>query len=162
SMKQYKRALWAAQHAFRLHPDDPRNRFGLAASELEWAIQSSRMGLHSERIAAAQQELTRLLPDWPDKAGIHFLMGRAYTALDKFEQAARLAPRNPLFQERLGRAYLQANDLAKARPAFETAIRLDPNRSFAYQQLAVLYVRLGDKTRAAKIAQAAKEMEFNE
>jgi tetratricopeptide (TPR) repeat protein len=239
SLKQYQRAMWAAQHALHLQPDDPRNRFGMAASSIEWAIQSSRMGLHSEVIDSAQQELTKLLPEWPDKAGIHFLLGRAYTALNKmdlavqhleeanrlqpdspdiayglghlylrqqrraegrkvveraltaypdnadlvellgqlwqdsgepgadaqtlvrFEQAARLASKNPAFQERLGSATLRANNIAQARLAFETAIRLDPNRPYPYQQLAVIYTRLGDKPRAAKIAEAAREMEFN-
>lgn len=239
-MKQYHRALPAAQQALRLAPNDPRSRFGVAAASLQWAIQSSRMGLHFERINSAQQELINLLPEWPDKAGIHYLLGHAYSAtgkvdlavthlqeahrlapdsadiafglgrvylrqqryaegrdvvekalaanpqavdliellgllwqegggpesepqaLARFEQAARLAPQNPQFQERLGSAYLRANHLDQARRSFEAAIRIDPNRSYPYQQLAVIYGRLGDKARAGKIAEAARELEFNE
>jgi len=238
-MKQYEKAMVAARRAYRLQPDDLRNRFGLAASTLQWAIETNRAGNRLTLIGQEQQELTRLLPGWPDKAGIHYLLGHAYAASNKvdlaishleeadrlqpesadiafglgrvylreqryadgrrvvqraltadpsnadllelmgrlwqdsgeagaqqqalplFEQAAKSAPENPQFQEQLGSAYLQAGRLDDARHAFETTLKFDPNRPFPYQQLAVIYARSGDRQRAAQIAQAAKEVEFN-
>ncbi len=239
SMENYQRSLWAGKRALQLKPSDPHNQFGVAAATLQWAIQSNGMGIHSADIENAQKTLLNLLPQWRDKAGIHYLLGRAYAAQSNidlavqhlitangihpeqadiayglgnlylkqqkrvegrkivetalsaqpedgnlnemmgrlwqesgepgadekallyFQKAVAAKPDNPVFQERLGSALLHANSLDKAKMAYETSVRLDPNRSFPLQQLAVIYGRMGNKSRSAKVAEAAREVEFN-
>ena len=67
--------------------------------------------------------------------------------------------------ERLGEAYVKANDLQNARVIFERVTQINPNRSFAFQKLALIYTRLGETAlskRAALLSEhtASNEMQF--
>lgn len=145
SLKHYERAMWASQRALKLQPNDPRNQFGYAASSLQWAIETNRTGSQIPVITQAAQTLSRLQPDWPDKAGIAYLLGRAYAALDRvdlaqknLDEANRLQPQSPDIAYGLAELDLHQQKVAQGRAVLERALqanRSEPNLTELMGQL---------------------------
>jgi len=81
-----------------------------------------------------------------DLAGPHANLGLIYRQSGKsaesvaeLEQAVRLDPQQPVFQNQLGISYRQVGQFAKAREAYEKAIALDPSYPAAYLNLGILF-----------------------
>lgn len=76
------------------------------------------------------------------------VLPRAEEAVTAAQQAAALAPDNPMAQEVVGWAHYLNGDLLAARAALEKAVQLDPELARAHYHLGVVYSALGEEERA--------------
>jgi len=91
-------------------------------------------------------------------------MSESNSRLEQFRKMAEADPNNELGHFSLGRAYLEAGELAPAAASFERVIQINPNVSKVYSLLASTRLKLGDKpeairllTEGVKIAQSRGE-----
>ncbi len=76
--------------------------------------------------------------------------GRTDDAATRFEQAARLAPRDQRPHEELGSTYLAQKRAADAIREFEQALRIDPRSTRAQSGLVLAYRQQGDYAKAQR------------
>ena len=118
---QWPMAATAFENALVQDPEytEARAYFGLALDR------SGQNGLPQLELAvdqAPQAALPQML------LGKHWLiMGEPERAIDAYEQAAALAPEDPMLAIDLGAAYAAAGDLPSAKSAFLYATNLDPD-----------------------------------
>jgi Flp pilus assembly protein TadD len=62
-----------------------------------------------------------------DEGRNRFLANDVTGAIERFEEAARLMPRNPLVHKQLGRAYMRAGSVDRAADAYRRYLDLSPS-----------------------------------
>jgi Flp pilus assembly protein TadD len=72
-----------------------------------------------------------------------FEQGRVAEALDYFQEAARLRPRDPRVANALGNAWFALNQPSKAAQEYRRAIQLDPRLAAAHKNLGILEYQQG-------------------
>ncbi len=73
--------------------------------------------------------------------------GRGRAAIPPYQEAARLAPDQPLIQQGLGRAMIETDDPILLKPALQhlqAALRVEHDDDFTWHQLGIAWGRLGD------------------
>ncbi len=81
------------------------------------------------------------------KGQVLFEGGRVHDAVAPFQEAARLAPEQPLIRQGLGNAMLESGDPLLLRPAIrelQAALRGEHDDNFTWHELGVAWGRLGD------------------
>ncbi|HJZ88895.1 MAG TPA: tetratricopeptide repeat protein [Polyangia bacterium] len=82
-------------------------------------------------------------------AGLLRARGRTAAAVVEYEKAAAQLPgKEPLLQNKLGRAYLELGQLERAQSAAEAALEVYPEMPTPHVTLAEIALRKGDRTRA--------------
>jgi tetratricopeptide (TPR) repeat protein len=129
----FQEAAMAAQKAQTLQPDSPSNRFILASSLLEYAMQYPQPQLHSSALEWARKEFEKLTQVWPNTGDIYLRLGRICIATRDFtaaatylEKAAQLLPKRadvPLF---LSKAYASSRNIPAARRVLEQGVAHHP------------------------------------
>lgn len=124
------------------------------------------------KYAEARTFLTQAIARMPKVPAFHYLLAESYqyesdpqsiqAAVQYAKEAVELAPKNTTYWDRLGAAYLKAQDVDHARQAFEQSLILNQDRSYPYQQLAGIYTRMGDPKRASAAAKMATRMTAND
>ncbi len=130
----FREAALAAKTAVNLKPDDPSNRYVLAASLLEDVLQYPEPSLHSDEMQMAKAEFEKLIKVWPQTGDLYFRLGRVCMALKdgdgavkNLEQARQLLPDRPDVSLYLARAYTSARNGAAARKVLEDAVARHPD-----------------------------------
>jgi tetratricopeptide (TPR) repeat protein len=152
-----------------------QERFEEAASALEHALASKRniKGAYYQlgyaywklhRYADAGKAFERELKfDPPDPYSLYYLgriaaaQGRHREAIRHFQKAAAISPILEVHQ-RLGSAYLQVGDLARAINNYERAVKLHPARGDAHYQLARAYQRAGREADARRELETTRDL----
>jgi TolB-like protein/class 3 adenylate cyclase/Flp pilus assembly protein TadD len=124
----------AIQNAVRLEPDSGEVHLALA-----------RYAYHGFRdYERARKELDLARRTLPNNADVYFLtaaierrQGRWDQAVQNFEQAVALDPRNFLFLQTAGRTYSGLHRYAESTRLFQRALELQPNSYFIRLQLAL-------------------------
>lgn len=114
--------------------------------------------------AAAEQSFARAVALDGSHSGARFGLatsqasaGKWQEAVASYEEAARLAPKNPLPLVGLGAVYLSRKDSAQARAAFERALKVAPKFPPALEGLGDAYLQQRDYAKAeSAYAQAAQ------
>lgn len=125
----------------------------------------------SGRDKEAIAPLERCLPEFADDPGAHAIyakLGRAYTAADRFDDAAKafrnaaqLAPGVPDYQENLAIVLAAKGDLIGAKSAYEAALAIDPRRPDLLTDLGSLLVQLKSPADARKCFEYALKLQPN-
>ncbi len=134
-------ALWDFKNSLEL---DPSN----AAVYAETADTYGRMS----QFSAAEEWYRAAVAVAPTEPGFHLLLAQFYVdvvpnpaaGLAAAEEAAALAPHDPLAQDLVGWALYLGGDLHEAREALERALSLDSAFARAYYHLGVVCSQLGD------------------
>jgi tetratricopeptide (TPR) repeat protein len=152
-----------------------QERFEEAASALEHALALTRniKGAYYQlgyaywklhRYADAGKAFERELKfDPPDPYSLYYLgriaaaQGRHREAIRHFQKAAAISPILEVHQ-RLGSAYLQVGDLARAINNYERAVKLHPARGDAHYQLARAYQRAGREADARRELETTRDL----
>ncbi len=121
-----------------------------APARYERAIALYRLGHTTEAVALldgllAEQRASPWLNEM--KGQVLFEGGRVREAIPAFQEAARLAPGEPLIRQGLGRAMIESGDPALLTPAIEqlqTALRGERDDDFTWHQLGIAWGRLGN------------------
>jgi tetratricopeptide (TPR) repeat protein len=131
---RYREAAYAARNAVKLKPENPSNRYVLAASLLEDVLQYPEPMLHSEELEMAQGEFEKLVQVWPKTGDLYFRLGRVYMALKKpdlaiknLERAEQLLPDRADVSLYLARAYTSSRNSPAARRVLEAAVARHPD-----------------------------------
>jgi eukaryotic-like serine/threonine-protein kinase len=104
-------------------------------------------------------QLDGSLPDaYVTMGQIHDLKGKRELALQEFQHALDLDPRNALATRALARAYERSGRVADAEAAFKKAIALKPDDWESYNRIGNFYDRQGKYPEAIKALQRALEM----
>jgi predicted Zn-dependent protease len=85
------------------------------------------------------------------KGQVLFEGGRVHDAILPYQEAARMAPEQPLIRQGLGRAMIESNDPLLLRPAvqqLQAALRSDRDDNFSWHELGVAWGRLGEMGQA--------------
>jgi tetratricopeptide (TPR) repeat protein len=143
----------AFKRAIQLAPNDPISYLDLG----ELYAQGTRDA------AAAETAFAKAVALNGTHAGARFGLATAQAANGKwqeaaasYEEAARLAPTNPLPLVGLGALYLARRDSAQAQFAFERALKVQPKLPPALEGLGDAYLQKGDYAKAeAYFAQCA-------
>ncbi len=111
--------------------------------------------------------LDRALSLDPQSAVIHSLRGLYWQrqgdtqqALQEFEAAVQLEPKNPHWQTALAEAYAQNGDLTLALAAYQKATQLAPNEPRYWQFLALFSVKYGVQIEEVGLEAAKKAVEL--
>ena len=120
------------------------------------AFDDASRALRSGRTEEAERAYRALANANPELGGPHANLGLIYRqagklaeAVNEFETAVRLSPRQPVYLNQLGITYRQKGDFAKARDAYQKALALDPGYAGATLNLGILFdLYLGDPQRA--------------
>jgi len=149
------------EQAVKQMPGDPRPVVLLA--------RAYKSGTEREKALALMEDY---VARHPDNAEAQDLLGELLVnsvkpedrerMIKAHEAAVRLAPKRSAYCLHLGAAYLRTADLKEASLAYSEAARLDPNDPTPFQQLAAVYTRLGDPDRAARAAELANKLVYNE
>lgn len=111
-------AAQSYEKALSINPDA-----ALAANNLAWIYVSTDRNL--EQALSLAQTAKRLMPDDPgvnDTIGwIYVRKGMATLAIPPLERAVQAMPEEPIFNYHLGQAYLNAEQLGRARPLLAKA-----------------------------------------
>jgi Flp pilus assembly protein TadD len=160
-LRDKKGSLPHLQKAATLLPD----RANIAADYAQALISTGKY-------AEARAVLNTAVPRMPKVAALHHLIAESYQydsdpksvqeAIAASKKAVELSPTSPTYLDRLGSAYLKAQDINNARISFEKSLLLNANRSYPYQQLAGIYTRMGDAKRASIAAKMATRMVAND
>jgi tetratricopeptide (TPR) repeat protein len=117
----------------------------------------------------ARAELREALRQDPVIRHAHYYLGmviladartgkdRLEAAIEEFQEELKLAPQDPLANDQLGLALLEAERPAEARPAFETAVRVEARSLFVYH-LGRCLLALDRPAEAATEARRALEL----
>ena len=105
------------------------------------------VGLHqSGELEAAfkvYSKIIELAPDYPEALNLHGAvsgqLGRKWEAITSLQLAAKLAPRNAVYQQNLGLALMNAGKLEEAEQPLRTAVFLAPELPQAHANLGNLY-----------------------
>ena len=93
------------------------------------------------------------------KGQVLFEGGRVREAIAAYQEAARLAPEQPLIRQGLGRAMVESGDAALLRPAvqqLQSALRGEQDDDISWHALGIAWGRLGDLGQAnLALAEAA-------
>lgn len=116
--------IGAIRKAVVLEPTNPNHRFILADALLHYVSQFPTTAPYAEYAFAAQKELQKLLPVWPEPGDI---------------------------EARLGSASLLLRDNKAAIDHFLKAIARMPTRPDLYSSVAVVYIGVGDRANARRI-----------
>ena len=123
------------------------------------AFDDASRALRSGRTEEAERAYRALANANPELGGPHANLGLIYRqagklpeAVNEFETAVRLSPRQPVYLNQLGITYRQKGDFAKARDAYQKALALDPGYSGATLNLGILFdLYLGDSQKALEL-----------
>jgi Flp pilus assembly protein TadD len=158
-LKNYRAALERFNHALLYKPDDAEATYGLALTQerldlLTLSDQNYRKYLkilpHGPKARDAEAALKRIGPNVDQRkssgpnadpaaiAAQHIDAGETYlstnnfdAARERFEEALRITPDNPLLYFRLGQALQGMQRLDPARLNFRKYLELEPNGKFA-------------------------------
>jgi tetratricopeptide (TPR) repeat protein len=144
---KFQDASEALDRAARLKPDDPdilyhRGRAHLLVSNQSYA------------------EMFKLEPNsWR----VHWVLAQANAeadrpleAIEEYEAAIKLAPKQPGLHEELGSEYRNANKLPEAEAAFQRELEIDPNNVLARYKLGAIAVEKGDGAKGKELIEAAQ------
>ena len=116
----FQEAAMAAQKAQTLQPDNPSNRYLLASSLLEYAMQYPQPQLHRSRWNGRVKSLRHLTKVWPKTGDIYFRLGRICIATRDFaaaatylERAAQLLPNRADVTLFLAKSYASARNIRR-------------------------------------------------
>jgi len=133
----------------------------LGPTEFRWSYYQAVLQ-ESEDLVAADRTYSQAVAMRPRYAPLRFRwagvllrLGKLEEAEDQFQQASRLAPREPAPRIGLGRAARGRNDLEDARSHLETAVALSPSSHEAHGELAGVYHLLGKAELASQELQRA-------
>jgi Flp pilus assembly protein TadD len=123
------------------------------------AFDDASRALRSGRTEEAERAYRALANANPELGGPHANLGLIYRqagklpeAVNEFETAVRLSPRQPVYLNQLGITYRQKGDFAKARDAYQKALALDPGYAGATLNLGILFdLYLGDPQKALEL-----------
>jgi tetratricopeptide (TPR) repeat protein len=114
----------------------------------------------------ALEKLTHMVQVAPESARAHQVLGDAYFAEQRFEDAAgeyeaavKLEPGNPDLHFLLGRTYFMQTQFSLALECFNRALRLDPLNAEAYLMQGDALVQLGETQEA--LAPLSRSLELN-
>jgi predicted Zn-dependent protease len=133
-----------------------------APARYERAIALYRLGHTAEAVALldgliAGQRGSPWLQEM--KGQVLFEGGRVREAIAAYQEAARLAPEQPLIRQGLGRAMVESGDAALLRPAvqqLQSALRGEQDDDISWHALGIAWGRLGDLGQAnLALAEAA-------
>ncbi|HKF21602.1 MAG TPA: tetratricopeptide repeat protein [Candidatus Angelobacter sp.] len=130
----------------------------------------NRTGRIRDAVMDAQEAIQRD----PNNLQAHKLLGRIYLrslsdpqsggspellrlAIEQYEAAVRIEPKNPENYLYLGRLYQLNKDLSKAESTFKQALKVDPGSEEATINLAYLYSDEGDTNRAQEMLNSLPE-----
>lgn len=130
----FQEAAVAAQHAQKLDPDNPSNRYVLASALLEYAMQYPQPQLHTAALEWSRKEFEKLTQVWPKAGDLYLRLGRIGIAtrdlsgsIKNMEAAARLLPDQPDVPLYLAKAYVAGHDRKKGRQALEQGLARHPD-----------------------------------
>jgi tetratricopeptide (TPR) repeat protein len=145
-------------------------RFGLAYAGLAdsnmYMFDLKKEGLWADKAVHAAEQASRWSPERPEA---HFVLGSAYRATGKineaiaeFQRALRLAPNSDEAYRRLASAYTDGGRSAEAIENYKKAIEVNPYYWMNHNQLGAAYLKLGDYPRALecfrKVAEIASDL----
>jgi tetratricopeptide (TPR) repeat protein len=124
-----------------------------------WAVIALEMHNNNEAEAAFE----KLLADYPNQPGVHFLAG-AYRmqrspeqAISEFEQELRISPSHVLARVRMAEQLLAQREPDRALGLAREAILLDPGRASAHMLAGEALLQKGDAPAGIKELETARE-----
>jgi tetratricopeptide (TPR) repeat protein len=151
--ERFEEAASALEHALELKRDIKGANYQLGYAY--WKLQR-----YADASTAFEREL-KFAP--PDPYSLYYLgriaaaEGRHREAIRHFQKAAAISPILEVHQ-RLGSAYLQVGDLARAIDHYERAVKLHPERGDAHYQLARAYQRAGREADARRELETTRKL----
>ncbi len=123
------------------------------------AFDDASKALRGGRTDEAERAYRALANASPELGGPHANLGLIYRhagkipeAVNEFETAVRLSPRQPVYLNQLAITYRQKGEFAKARDAYQKALALDPGYAGATLNLGILFdLYLGEPQRALEL-----------
>ena len=160
-LKDSRNALKYLRRAKELLPDRPE-------VDIHLAKVLSSTGKRPQAIELIEESVKK----HPNHAGLHDVLGQLlmYSSdpnhtrrmYEEFGKACQLRPQQADYWQRFGTACITLDKIDEAKQAFEEAVRLDPNVAYPFQQLAKIHRRQGEPEKAARYAEAASALAFNE
>ena len=142
------------QEAWTLRPDDPEALAGVARSLLQL-----------NRIDEAKRMAEELRPKAGENVSYLLIVGEALTragdpvqALEVLDQAADVAPRDPVVHRQMARAALAMGNRRRAREAYRAAIAADPDFAAARVELGRILIDEGEYANAEAEIRRALEL----
>lgn len=126
-----------------------------AADSVEIAFKSAAAALSRGDLSSAEQGFRSVLRSQPNNVGalgnlgvIYSRTGRTREAIDAYQRALKLAPKDPGLILNLGLAHLKEENHASARPLFEQLAATQPSNTRFRELLATTMIYTGDTAKA--------------
>jgi len=136
-------------------PPDRRKLVDLAGTAV--------MALQAERADEAESAFNRLIAEYPNEPGVHFLYG-AYVArqhpdaaVPEFERELQISPFHVLARVRLAEQLIARREFDRALELARQAVQLDPKRASAHAFAGEALIGKGDAADGIKELETAEE-----
>lgn len=121
------------------------------------------MALQMQRPEEADSDFDRLVADYADEPGVHFLRGAYLAELHpdqakaEFERELAISPSHTLARVRLAQLLITAGDFDRALALAQEAIQLEPKRASAHMTAGEALTAKGDEAGGIKELETARE-----
>lgn len=149
-------ALWEFRKCLQLDPYNAATyaSIGETYQRIGQYVTAAKWYASAVEVAPEEVEFWLLLAQFYED-----VLPRAHEALEAAQQAADLAPDNPIAQELLGWARHLEGDENGAQVALKRSLSLDPDFARAYYHLGVVYSQIGEKDNAQWAYQRAIDLD---
>jgi tetratricopeptide (TPR) repeat protein len=161
--RQYTESIAAYDRATQIFPVEPRLYQYKAASyyELAQSISDDKLEARTQLLQAGVDALAKALELQPLDPEYNACMGRLYRywarmvdpskfeqAVEFYERALQLAPRDAVYRNDLARVYFDAGRYEEAIRHLRLSLEIDPKFHATHYNLGLVYLELGEKNKA--------------
>jgi tetratricopeptide (TPR) repeat protein len=161
--KQYTESIAAYDRAIQVFPLEPRFYQYKAATyyELAQSISDDELEARGQLLQAGVDAFAKALELQPLDPEYNACTGKLYgywartvdpnkfeQAVEFYERALQLAPRDTLYRNELGRVYFDAGRHEEALRHLRLSVEIDPKFSATHYNLGLVYLELGEKNKA--------------
>ena len=158
--RQYTASIAAYNRAIQVFPLEPRfyQRKAAAYYELAQSILDDELEARGQLLQAGVDALAKALELQPLDPECHANTGKLYgywartvdpskfeQAVEFYERALQLAPRDAMYWNELGRVYFDAGRYEEAIGQLQLSLEIDPKFAATYYNLGLDYLKLGEK-----------------
>jgi len=172
--RQYMESIAAYDRAIQVFPLEPRFYQYKAAAyyELAQSISDDALEARGQLLQAGADALAKALELQPLDPEYNACMGKLYSywaktvdpskfeqAVEFYERALRLSPRDAVYRNGLGRVYFDAGRYEEAVRQLKLSLEIDPEFSATYYNLGLTYLKLGEKDKAREHFETALRLD---
>ena len=160
--RQYTESIEAYNRAIQVFPLEPRFYQYKASAyyELAQSIPDDELEARAQLLQAGVDALAKALEGQPLDPEYHASAGKLYgywartvdpsrfeQAVEFYERALQLSPRDTIYRNNLGRVYFDAGRYKEAIRQLQLSLEIDPEFSATHYNLGLVYVEVGEKDR---------------